>query len=88
MAGKAGSKASSSLPRTRGQPRCPWEEAEGGDQVNKGRHTEPPWEERGRTCVRKPQASPLFSPNTVDPEGLCLQGGECSRQSGQATGVW
>lgn len=36
----------------------------------------------------RPKASPLFSPNTMDPEGFCLQGRECSFSPGQATGVW
>ena len=37
VAGEAGSKASSPLPRIRGQPCCPWEEEEeeGRGQVNR-----------------------------------------------------
>lgn len=34
----------------------------------------------------KPEASPLFSPNTMDPHGFSLQGGEWSGQSG--SGNW
>lgn len=34
----------------------------------------------------KPEASPLFSPNTMDPHGFSLQGGEWSGQS--LSGNW